>query len=100
MSSAAARSLECVPNRPRVFSVDVGAITDVDESVLEDLARLLLAARRLGVTVELRRPSRRLVDLLALAGLADELGVEMGGKAEAREELGVDEEVDPGDEAV
>ena len=89
-----------MPNRPSVIPVDVSAVTQLDESVLEALARLLLAARRMGVSVELRHASRPLVDLLTLAGLAGELGVEVCGKVEEREQRGVDEEIDPGDEAV
>ena len=100
MSSETGRSLECVPNRPSVVSFDVSTITDLDESVLEALARIILAARRMGVSVELRRASRDLVDLLTLAGLAGELGLEVRGEAEAREQRGVDEEIDAGDEAV
>ena len=89
-----------MPNRPSVLSFDVSAITDLDESVLEALARIILAARRMGVSVELRRASRELVDLLTLAGLAGELRLEVNGEAEAREQRGVDEEIDAGDETV
>jgi hypothetical protein len=42
-----------------------------DIGVVEALARLQLAARRLGCSIRLRDPSRELCDLLDLAGLAD-----------------------------
>ena len=100
MSSADGVSLDRVPSRRIVLTYDVSAITDVDESVLDGFARLLLWARRVGVQIELRHARRELVDLLTLVGLADELIVEASEKAEDREELRVDEEVDPGDRAV
>ena len=84
-----------------MISIDAGAITGADETVLDALARLQLAARRIGVSIQLRNACRELVDLLNLVGLAGELlGVEMRGQPEEREQLGVDEEVDRGDHAV
>jgi len=42
-----------------------------DAVTLEALARLQLAAARRGLTLRLRHPSRELLDLVELAGLAD-----------------------------
>ena len=100
MSSAARDGLECVPTRPIVLAYDVSGIDAVDEAVLDRLARLLLAARRLGVGLELRNASRELADLLELVGLGDVLSGEPGREAEEREQLRVDEEVDPSDGTV
>ena len=65
--------------------------------LVDALARLQLRARRRGWSVRLRDVSRELDELLQLAGLATVLGVEAGGEAELREELGVQEVVQPGD---
>jgi STAS domain len=80
------------------------ALTDADLATVDALARLQLAARRLGTRLELRDAPRELRELLDLAGLADvvrcpePLPVEVGGQAEQREEpRGVEEEADPGD---
>ncbi len=90
-----------MPRRPFVISFDAGAITGADEAVLDALARLQLAARRIGVSIELRNARRELVDLLNLVGLASELlGVEVERQPEQREQVGIDEEVDRGDHAV
>jgi hypothetical protein len=82
----------------------VAALTDADLATVDDLARLQLIARRLGMTLQLRDASRELRELLDLAGLgdvvrcSDTLSVEPGGQAEQREESGrVEEEADAGD---
>jgi hypothetical protein len=93
---------------PTVLDYDVGWITAPDERALDALARLQLAARRLGVTLRLYNACPRLTDLITLAGLTDVLivdsgtavsGVAMDGQIEQREEVRVDEEVHRGDEA-
>lgn len=43
----------------------------VDMGLVEDLARLQLAARRLGCRIQLRHADPQLSDLLLLSGLAD-----------------------------
>jgi len=63
------------------------AIFDVGESAadavtLDALARLRLVARRHGCSVMLRRASPQLLDLIALAGLADVLPSESRRQAE------------------
>ncbi len=52
---------------------DVGALVHADLRAVGDLARVQLAARRLGREVRLRHASRELQELLALTGLADVL---------------------------
>ena len=83
---------------------DVSALTDTDELALEALVRLQLTARRLGTSIRLHNASRELVDLLALLGLSEVLpvvsGIESDGQTEQREQVGIDEEVDPGDAPV
>jgi hypothetical protein len=75
----------------------------IDLSVIERVARLQLAARRLGYSVQLRQPSRALCELLHLVGLADVVGsahglvVEVGGESEGREQVRVEEGVERGD---
>jgi hypothetical protein len=97
---------------PTVVGYDVSRITVADQDALEALARLQLAARRLGATIHLRNASPALADLIELAGLADVLvvdptdptdptdpvsGVEVDRQVEEREEIRVDEEVHRGD---
>ncbi len=73
----------------------------VDLAVVDELARLLLAARRMGYSIRLREAGAGLLELLDLVGLRDlvtEGGLrQMDGQVEGREELGVDEVVMPDD---
>ena len=57
-------------NAPRIVC-DVGAFADADAVVVDALAQLQLAARRLERTVELRRAGPELRALLTLVGLDD-----------------------------
>ncbi len=82
----------------------MGGVTDPDLATVDALARLQLAARRLGRSIRLRHASRELRELLSLAGLSDvlpcgaELLVETERQAEEREEArGVQEERDATD---
>jgi hypothetical protein len=71
---------------------DVGALVP-DADAVDGLARLRLAARRLGCELWLRRASFELLQLLAFVGLADALRVEVRREAEKREQrVGVEEE--------
>ena len=88
----------------RTATCDVAGLTNVDLATVNDLARLQLIARRLGITLELRDAPDALRELLDLAGLRDvvrcskPLPVEVRGQSEQREEPGgVEEEADPGD---
>ncbi|MGH9246175.1 MAG: STAS domain-containing protein [Acidimicrobiales bacterium] len=56
-----------------VLTCDVGALTHPDAVAIDALARLQLAAQRLGRSIRLRHAGRRLQDLLDLVGLADVL---------------------------
>ena len=92
-----------VPQQPRlILFVDVRTL-EPDLRTLEVLARLQLAAHRLGATIRLRHAYPRMRDLLEWSGLDEllpldaESGVDGDGLAEEREELLVDEEVDPRD---
>jgi len=65
-----------------------------DLATVDALARLQLAARRLGGSLRLRDVGDELGELLDLVGLRREVG----GQSEGREEvLGVEEGVEPGD---
>ena len=79
----------------------------LDLGAVEELARLQLGARRLGLSVELRDVCPRLRELLELVGLAGAgagagggLPLQPGGEAEGGEQLGVQEAVEPGDQPV
>jgi ABC-type transporter Mla MlaB component len=83
---------------------DVGELDAPDAVTLDALARLQLAARRLGRRVRFRNACGELEALLALTGLGEVLpcgprsGVEPRRQAEEREHaLRVQEERDPGD---
>jgi hypothetical protein len=80
-------------------AVVVVAVTGAspDLELVDLLARLQLAARRLGGSVVLRDPGDGLRELLVLAGLAEVLPLEAGRQAEGGEELRVEEVVQPGD---
>lgn len=73
-----------------------------DLALVDALARLALAARRLGWSIRLWGPDERLCELLDLAGLADVVRVagsalQAGREPESGEQLGVEEVVDGGD---
>lgn len=67
-----------------------------DLSMMETMARLHLAARRLGLRIRLDRPSVELRQLIDLVGLADLL-LDAGRKSEGGEQLRVEKVVQPGD---
>jgi anti-anti-sigma regulatory factor len=71
--------------------------TSPDLALVESLARMQLRARRRGERVRLRNVSDDLRGLLELVGLADVLAVEAQREPELREELRVDEVMQPGD---
>ncbi len=89
-----------------LITCDVSNLVVPDAAAIDALARLQLTARRSGGSIRLRRARRRLRDLLALLGLADvvplsaDLSVEQHGQVEQREQVRVDEEVDPRDPPV
>jgi hypothetical protein len=68
--------------------------------VVDALMRLVLAARRHGVTVRLGDAPEDLVALLELVGLDDVVAIEPRRQPEGGEQLRVDEVVQPGDAAV
>lgn len=81
-----------------VWSQATPAACHPDLGLVDALARLQVAARRLGCSVHLRQVSDELTGLLDLVGLgvavgAPELALEARGEAEEREQLGVQEVV-------
>jgi anti-anti-sigma regulatory factor len=79
---------------------DLGGVA-ADACAIDALARLQLAARRLGLELRLRHVSGELRELIAFAGLGDVLLLEPGREAEEREEpLRAEEERELGDPAV
>ncbi len=82
-------ALQCTTGRP-------------DLGLVDEVARLQLAARRLGCSIWLRHACPDLVLLLDLAGLRDVVGpgrrpLQVVGEAEGGEEAGVEEVVMPDD---
>jgi hypothetical protein len=71
---------------------DVGTLP-ADAVAVDALARIQLAARRMGRQVVLRHAADDLRDLLAFVGLGGVLGIEPRGQSEQREQrVGVEEE--------
>jgi hypothetical protein len=84
---------------PGPIMVDASALA-ADAVTVDTLARLQLAARRLGCRVQLREVSDDLQKLIAFVGLAVVLGIEPCRQPEEREEcLGAEEERELGDPA-
>jgi len=84
--------------RPNQLVCDVTALADPDVGTVADLARLHVAARRLGLDVVFRNTSDALAELIMFVGLAEVLRVEPRRQTEQREErLGVEEEGELGD---
>jgi len=102
LGDAAGALIRASPSRASLIC-DVGALDELDETALDALARIQLAARRTGQSIRLRNASRPLVDLIALVGFGEVLplvsqsGGDLERQAEQREQLGTDEEVDRGD---
>ena len=71
-----------------------------DLDLVEEVARLQLAAMRAGCRIWLRHPCPDLIGLLEVVGLRDVVGcrpLQVVGKAEDLEEVGVEEVVMPDD---
>jgi hypothetical protein len=86
--------------RSSTIVCDVGALPP-EAAAVEALARLQLAARRVGLEIRLSRVSSELRELLVFCGLEDVLRVETGGQAEEREDrLRAEEERELDDPAV
>jgi hypothetical protein len=77
---------------PRPLHCDARLLA-ADAATIDAVARLQLAARRLGHEVTLHDVSDELGELLGLCGLRGVLRLEVGGQPEEREErVGVEEE--------
>lgn len=89
-----------------LVTCEVGGLDHPDVTAVGALARLQLTARQAGRAIRLRNAQIELCDLLALAGLRDELPVCPGllaqpqRQSEQREQVRIDEEVDPADPSV
>jgi hypothetical protein len=92
--------------RFRPLVLDVSAMTNPDMSDVDALAGLQLLAHRLGSSIVLEQASDELLSLIEFSGLGEILLSsplrrvsvrEPNRKAEERKQVGVDEEVDPGD---
>ena len=89
-----------------LVTCEVGGLVNPDVTAVGALARLQLTARRSGRAIRLRNAQVELCDLLALTGLRDELPVGPGlfaqphRQPEQREQVRIDEEVDPADPSV
>jgi hypothetical protein len=97
----AARLAELAHAGVRSVVCDVDSLVP-DAAAVDGLARLKLAARRLGCDLRVRSASLELHQLLDFVGLADTVlglgGVEVGRETEQREErVGVEEERELGD---
>ena len=83
------------------IDVDCARLGRPDVSLIDRVARLQVAARRLGFEVRLVNAQPVLAELVDLCGLSGALSVEVKGQAEEREEAGgVEKEGDLGDAAV
>ena len=83
------------------IDVDCARLVVVDLSLIDRVARLQVAARRLGFELRLINADAALVELVDQCGLSDALRVEVKRQPEEREEAGrVEEERDLGDPAV
>jgi hypothetical protein len=101
MSLAASSRLFSYMAEPRTTIVCDVAALDADAVAVDALARLQLAARRVGIEIRLQHATSELQELLAFVGLMDVLGVEARGQPEQREErVGVEEERQLDDPAV
>ncbi|MGA9312697.1 MAG: hypothetical protein WBV74_20370 [Pseudonocardiaceae bacterium] len=86
-----------------VASWPLAGLDRLDLAVVNELARLQLAARRLGCEIRLRAACTELCELLNLVGLgelgSDTAGLcrQLSGEAEGGEQIGVEEVVMPDD---
>ena len=89
-----------------LVTCEVGGLVHPDVTAVGALARLQLTARRSGRAIRLRNAQVELCDLLTLTGLRDGLPVCLGllpqphRQPEQREQVRIDEEVDPADPSV
>lgn len=82
------------------IDVDCARLVRPDVSLVDRVARLRVAARRLGFELRLVNAEPALVELVDLCGLSGALGVEVKRQPEEGEEAGgVEKERDLGDPA-
>jgi hypothetical protein len=76
----------------RTVYFDCAGLPRPTAATVDQITRLKLAAMRDGCKLELRNADPDLVELICFVGLADELGLELEGQAEQREQPGSVEE--------
>ena len=81
----------------RTIVVRLEGAASPDIGMIDALARMQLAARRVGWTVRVGTACPELCELIELSGLGIALALETIGQPEEREELRVQEVVEPGD---
>ena len=78
--------------------MDCGPLKTPTAAMIDQIARLQLAARRCGCEIELANANPYLLELIGFVGLSEVLRVEPRGQAEERKEpRGVEEERELGD---
>ena len=77
--------------KQRMLAFDAARLPP-DMETIDRLAKLQVAAHRLGIELVLRNPSAPLCELISFAGLADVLRVEVQGETEQGEQRGGVEE--------
>jgi hypothetical protein len=86
--------------RPRIVTLAVEILPGAGCNIatVDALARLVLAARQLGLELRITRAPSELRELIAFAGLGPALGLQAQREAEQREQaLGVEEKGQLGD---
>jgi hypothetical protein len=81
----------------RTIVVHLEGASAPDVAMVDALARMQLVARRAGWAIRVGTACPEVCELIELTGLAEALALETIGQPEDREELGVQEVVQPGD---
>ncbi len=85
----------------RAFVLDCHRLTEPRLAEIDQICRLKLEARHQGCDLQLRNGGDALLELIAFAGLAEVLGVQVERKSEeGKEPRGVEEEDHLGDLSV
>ena len=85
----------------RACVLDCRQLTEPCLAEIDQICRLQLEVKRLGCDLQLRNADDALLELIAFAGLAEALGVEVERESEEREKpRGVEEEHQLGDPPV
>ncbi|MEA2643745.1 MAG: hypothetical protein QOG08_771 [Chloroflexota bacterium] len=74
------------------ITADCGSVTDPTAATIDQIARLMLAARRCGCELEVKDASPELLELISFVGLSGVLLVEARRQTEQRKQPGSVEE--------